>query len=98
MEAVELLNMIRLQGVEETYSRSLEKIYRSGIAIIKTEKVPIRKNVRQGDTLSLKLFMGCLQEMFTKLNCCKKGTKVGWYLRYLRFVDGVAVLSKQVEN
>ena len=99
IETSAVLNAIRQQGVGELYCRILEDIYKEGTAIIKlhkdTGKVPIKKGVRQGDTISPKLFTACLQEIFKKLNWTNKGIKVGdEYLNNLRFADDIILFSE----
>ncbi len=65
-----VMQALRQQGVDELYIKVLEDIYRDNTATIqlhkKSRKIPIRKGVRQGDTISPKLFTACLEEIFKK--------------------------------
>ena len=93
-----VLNAIRSQGVEEPYCALLDEIYRKGTAIIRlhadTSKIPIKKGVRQGDTISPKLFTACLEEIFRKLNWSEKGIRIGNdNLSHLRFADDIILFS-----
>ncbi len=58
-----VMQVLRRQGVDELYIKVLEDIYRDSTATIqlhkKRWKIPIRKGVRQGDTISHKLFTAC---------------------------------------
>ncbi|MCJ3464053.1 hypothetical protein LNY58_26555, partial [Klebsiella pneumoniae] len=59
-----------------------------------SSKIPIRKGVRQGDTISPVLFTACLQEVFRTLDWEQVGVRVnGEYLSNLRFADDIALLS-----
>ena len=89
---------LRRQGIDEPYIRVLEDIYRDSTTTIKlhkkSEKIPIKKGVRQGDTISPKLFTACLEEIFKKLEWENIGMKVdGEYLNNLRFADDIVLLS-----
>ncbi len=81
----------------------MEDIYRDSTATIQLHKksriIPIRKGVRQGDTISPKLFTACLEEIFKKLEWDDMGLKVdGEYLNNLRFADGIVLLSNSRED
>ena len=98
-----VLETIRKQGVEEAYCRVLEDIYKDGTATIKlheeTNKIPIKKGVRQGDTISPKLFTACLEEIFRKLNWRDRGIKIGdEYLSNLRFADDIVLFSESANG
>ena len=41
-----------------------------------SEKIRIKRGVRQGDTISHKLFMATLESMFRRLNWENKGMKI----------------------
>ena len=54
------MKIFKKHEVEETYEKVLEGTYKESSATIKlhkvSEKIPIRKGVRQGDTIFSKLF------------------------------------------
>ncbi|XP_069998510.1 craniofacial development protein 2-like [Penaeus vannamei] len=58
-------------------------------------KIPIKKCVRQGDTISLKLFTACLEKIFKKLDWNEQGIKIAVdYLNNLRFRDDIVLFSE----
>ncbi len=97
------MQAFRQQGVDELYIKVLEDIYRHSTETTKLHKkntrIPIRKVVRQGDTISPKLFTACLDEIFKKLEWDDMGLKIdGEYLNNLRFVDDIVLLSNSRED
>ncbi len=77
----------------------MEDIYRDSTATItlhkKSRKIPIRKDARQDNTISPKLFTACLKKIFKKLEWDDMGLKIdGEYLNNHRFADDNC-LSKQ---
>ena len=63
---------MRAHGIHETYVATLASIYNNGTSVIKLDYVsnrfPINRGVRQGDTLSPKLFNAGLEQIFRKLD------------------------------
>ena len=98
-----ILQALRNQGVEELYVKLFKDIYTECTATLQlhrnSEKIPIRKGVRQGDTISPKLFTACLEEIFKKLNWENFGIRVNVeYLTNLRFADDIVLLSEKGEE
>ena len=98
-----VMRAIRNQGVEETYVQVLEDIYSNGTATImlhkESEKIPIKKGVRQGDTISPKLFTACLEDIFRNLDWDNKGINInGEHLNNLRFADDIVLFSETGEE
>ena len=59
------------------------------------EKIRIKRGVRQGDTISPKLFTATLESMFRRLNWENKGLKIdGEFLSNLRFADDMFLCTK----
>ena len=55
-----------------------------------SEKIRIKRGVRQGDTISPKLFTATLESIFRRLNWENKGVKIdGEFLSNLRFADDI---------
>lgn len=103
VEKSAVMEAMRNQGIEEAYVRTLDHIYEGSTATIKlhktSDKVPIEKGVRQGDTISPKLFTAVLEEIFRKLNWEKKGINInGEKLNNLRFADDIVLTSEDPEE
>ncbi len=66
-----VMQALRQQDVDELYIKVFENVYKDSTATIqlhkKSRKIPIRKGVTQGDTISPKLFIAWLEEIFKKL-------------------------------
>ena len=59
-----------------------------------TGKVPVRRSVRQGDTISPKLFTLALEDIFKNLKWEQKGINIdGKRLNHLRFADDIILIS-----
>ena len=60
-----------------------------------SEKINIKRGVRQGDTISPKLFTSTLESIFRRLNWENKGLKIdGEYLNHLRFADDIFLCTE----
>ena len=66
VEHLGIINAIRNQSINETYIDLLTNMYNNGSAEIRLDtvspKFPIRRGVRQGDTISPKLFNAGLED------------------------------------
>ena len=103
VEHIAVFNSLRTQGISENLIELLEYIYVKGTATIKmhteTNKIKIKRGVRQGDTISPKLFSACLEEVFNKLDWDNKGIRIdGEYLNHLRFADDIVLIAESVEE
>ena len=103
VEKSAVMRAMRNQGVEEAYVRTLDHIYEGSTATIKlhktSDKVPIEKGVRKGDTISPKLFTAVLEEIFRKLDWEEKGINInGERLSNLRFADDIVLTSEDPEE
>ena len=59
-----------------------------------TKKFRIGRGVRQGDTISPKLFTSSLESVFKKLDWSKMGINInGKYLSHLRFADDIVLMT-----
>jgi len=81
----------------------LSNIYESSTSTIQLEqegeRFPIKREVRQGDTISPKLFISCLQHVFQNLNAKWStqdyGIKIGnKTINKLRFADDIVLVAK----
>ena len=60
-----------------------------------SEKIRIKRGVRQGDTISPKLFTATLESIFRRLNWENKGVKIdGKFLSNLRFADDIFLCTE----
>ncbi|XP_023217382.1 sodium channel protein type 3 subunit alpha-like [Centruroides sculpturatus] len=85
-------------GIEATYIKILENIYEGATAKVcllqDTNDIKIEKEVRQGDTISPKLFTNALESVFQSMNWENKGVLInGDHLTHLRFADDVAIIT-----
>jgi hypothetical protein len=98
VEHLGIINAIRNNNVQESYIDLLIYMYNNGNATIKLDrespKFPIRRGVRQGDTISPKLFNAGLEEVFRGMQWDTVGLNVnGENIRNLRFADGIVLIS-----
>ena len=75
-----VLNALISQNINKTYVETLKFIYSNATSTFKlhnnSNKVPIRRGVRQGDTISPKLFTAVLEGIFKNLNWEDKGINI----------------------
>jgi len=98
------MNALNAQKVPAQYIQLLSNIYESSTSTIQLgregEPFPIKRGVRQGDTISSKFFISCLQQAFNKLkdkwNSKCYGTKIGnETINNLRFAaDDIILVAK----
>ncbi len=74
------------------YIEILKDIYTDSSVTVhlhkESEKIRIKRGVRQGDTISPKLFMATLESIFRKLNWENKGVTIdGEFLNNLRLAN-----------
>ena len=98
-----ILKAMKNQGIEETYVMVIEDIYKASTASVRlhkiSNKIPIGKGVRQGDTISPILFIACLEEIFRKLDWEDLGINVdGEFIQNLRFADDIVLFSEKAEE
>ncbi|KAI5737947.1 hypothetical protein M8J77_001036 [Diaphorina citri] len=93
-----VLSSLKNIGVETSYLKLLNTIYQKATATIEinNEKASIKlqKGVRQGDSISPKLFIAVLEEVFKQINWNEKGINInGQRLNHLRFADDIVIIS-----
>ena len=103
VEHTAVFNSIREQGINENYVKIIENIYRNTATIIRlhkdSEKIKINKGVRQGDTISPKLFTACLENIFRKMKWESEGINInGEYLNHLQFADDIIIIKEKSEE
>ena len=103
IEHLDMFEALRKVNVDEGYVRILEDIYTDAIARIHIDndisrEVHIQRGVRQGDTLSPKIFTTTIEEVFKKAQLNGGITVDGEMLTDLRFADDVALISTSVSD
>ena len=93
-----VLTSLQEQGIEDVYIELLKEIYANSSTTVhlhkESNKINIRRGVRQGDTISQKLFMAALESIFRRLTWKTRGLKIdGEYLSHLRFADDILICA-----
>ena len=99
IEIVVVLKALKDQNVPATYIQLLQNIYDGASATIKlhemSQPIFIKRGVRQGDTISPKLFTAALENIFRGLDWERKGINInGSYLNHLGFTDDIIIIAK----
>ena len=94
-----ILTSLQEQGIEDVYIEILNDIYTDSSVTVhlhkESEKIRIKRGVRQGDTISPKLFTATLESIFRRLNWENKGVKIdGEFLSNLRFADDIFLCTE----
>lgn len=98
-----VLASLKNQGIDHGYINILKEIY-SGctteITIFEEPiKVPIERGVRQGDTISPKLFTAAMEDVFRKLDWENYGIPIdGEKLNHLRFADDIVLITNNLKE
>ena len=98
IEHTNMFDALRKINIEEGYVSILEDIYTNTVARIHIDndvsrEVKIQRRVRQGDTLSPKIFTATIEELFKKSHLNGGVNIDGETLTDLRFADDVAWIS-----
>lgn len=98
-----VLTALENQGVGKSYIETLRFIYYNATSSIKlhstSDKFRIEKGVRQGDSISPKLFSAVLQEIFKTLKWNEVGIKTnGGFLSHLRFADDIVLFASSAQE
>ena len=96
-------NSLDEQGVDSHYIEILRSLNSNTFASIRPFErkleVKLEKGVRQGDTISPKLFSAALESVMRKMDWDDKGINVdGVKLNHLRFADDVVIISNSVQE
>uniref|UniRef100_A0A914VZY2 Reverse transcriptase domain-containing protein n=1 Tax=Plectus sambesii TaxID=2011161 RepID=A0A914VZY2_9BILA len=92
-----LYEALRRQSIPEQAIRLLQTIYENGCTTIHVRfdkmEINVCRGVRQGDTISPKLFSACLQLAFVRVNWQGKGINInGQHLNHLRFANDIVLI------
>ncbi|XP_068209394.1 uncharacterized protein [Palaemon carinicauda] len=96
-----VMKVLQRQGIDESYVGTIEDIYTRSTAILKlhkdSRKLLIVKGLRQGDSVSSKLFTACL-EYFKNLDRENVGINInGKYLNNSGFADDIVLFCETWE-
>ncbi len=98
-----ILSALVDEGVDASYIRTIANCNKGCNTTIQLFQrplsIPIGKGVRQGDTISPKLFTAALQWCMQSLDWDEKGIKVdGRFLSNLRFADDIVLFSQDIKE
>lgn len=98
VEPSAILKTLQECRVDYRYTKLIYNIYKNATMVVKlrenTERIPIRRGVRQGDTMSPKLFTAVLEYAFKRLKWEEKGINIdGKRLTNLRFADDIVLTA-----
>ncbi|KAK6756094.1 hypothetical protein RB195_014468 [Necator americanus] len=103
VETNAILSALVDQGVDASYVRTLANCYDRCTTRIqlfhRPLAIPIGKGVREGDTISPKLFTAALQWIMKSLSWEERGIRVdGRFLSNLRFTDDIVLFSSSTNE
>uniref|UniRef100_A0A7I4YYC4 Reverse transcriptase domain-containing protein n=1 Tax=Haemonchus contortus TaxID=6289 RepID=A0A7I4YYC4_HAECO len=103
VETEAVIEALGNQGVPRQYIRMLRELYDSFTTRIsplyKEVIVNVKRGVRQGDTISPKIFSAALENIMRHLEWEDLGVKVdGRYLHHLRFADDIVLITPNIEQ
>ncbi|MCH9657352.1 reverse transcriptase family protein [archaeon] len=105
VEINSIINSLTAIGTPTTYTNLLNDIYTNCKSIIKlnssSNEITINKGVRQGDTISPKLFTTCLELVFRKLNWTENRNGIninGKSLNHLKFADDIVIITHELKE
>ena len=103
VEISAILTSLKTLGVDHHYIHLLKDIYSncSSTIILNNNKINfnINKGIRQGDTISPKLFTACLEYIFKNFKWDQYGLNIdGEILNHLKFADGILLITTNLEE
>ncbi|XGW29221.1 hypothetical protein V3C99_008770 [Haemonchus contortus] len=103
VETESVIEALGNQGVSTQYIRMLHGLYdnfTTGISpFYKKVIINVKRGVRQGDTISPRLFSAALENIMRNLEWEGLGVKVGGrYLHHLRFADDIVLITPNIEQ
>uniref|UniRef100_W6NAJ7 RNA-directed DNA polymerase (Reverse transcriptase) domain containing protein n=1 Tax=Haemonchus contortus TaxID=6289 RepID=W6NAJ7_HAECO len=103
VETEAVIEALGNQGVPTQYVRMLRELYNNFTTRIspfyEEAIINVRRRVRQGDTISRKLFSAALENVMRYMEWESMGVKVdGRYLHHLRFADDIALITPNIEQ
>uniref|UniRef100_A0A914VNL8 Reverse transcriptase domain-containing protein n=1 Tax=Plectus sambesii TaxID=2011161 RepID=A0A914VNL8_9BILA len=97
-----VLQAIHCQGIEDDYVALIQELNSSCSTDItlfhRPLHIPVARGVKQGDTISPKVFNAGLEEIFRKLNWSSGININGELLNHLRFADDIVIVGETIEE
>ena len=99
METLAVIKALIDQNIQTLYIKLLSNIYNNSTSTVNfscgTNPIKINRGVRQGDSISPKLFTATLENVFKNLNWEGKGVNIdGKMFNHLRFADDIVVIAR----
>ncbi|CAM4652739.1 unnamed protein product [Leuciscus chuanchicus] len=93
-----VLLALQQQGIGDEYVALLQELNSNCATTItlfdRPLNIKVGRGVKQGDTISPKLFTACLEQIFRQLNWDEVGIKInGRWLNHLRFADDIVLIG-----
>ncbi|KAE9414179.1 hypothetical protein Angca_006087, partial [Angiostrongylus cantonensis] len=103
IEIEQLMGALGSQGVSTQYIKILRKLYKNFTTEISPFyndiNVDVKRGVRQGDTISPKLFTATLQNVMQTLEWDNMGVKTdGRQIHHLRFADDIVLITPDISQ
>ncbi|KAE9414780.1 hypothetical protein Angca_006121, partial [Angiostrongylus cantonensis] len=103
IEIEAVMEALGSQGVPTEYIKILRELYKDFSTRISPSyndiKVDVKRGVRQGDTISPKLFTATLQNVIRTLEWDNMEVKIdGRQLHHLRFADGIVLITPDISQ
>uniref|UniRef100_A0A914WIA3 Reverse transcriptase domain-containing protein n=1 Tax=Plectus sambesii TaxID=2011161 RepID=A0A914WIA3_9BILA len=97
-----VLQAIHCQGIADDYVALIQELNSSCSTDItlfyRPLHIPVARGVKQGDTISPKLFNAGLEDIFRKLNWSSGININGERLNHLCFTDTIAIMGETIEE
>lgn len=98
-----LINSLKRCRIDHRYITLIDTLYQEATITIQTfdetKPIEVKRGIRQGDTISPKLFTNCLEDSFKLLNWDTLGINInGERLNNLRFADDIVLISDNMED
>lgn len=101
IELTSIIAALEQCRIDYRYTRLIEYIYSNAITTVKlhetTDKIKVGRGVRQGDTISPKLFTAVLEYAMKQLPWENRGVNIdGEKLTHLRFADDIVLITDNI--
>ena len=98
-----MIEALEKQSIPTQYIKILRELYKDFTTIIspfyEEIKIDVKRGVRQGDTISPKLFTTALEDAMRGLEWDNDGVKIdGRQLHHLRFADDIVLITSSISQ